>query len=456
MAKRILIVEDEQDIRDAIAMLLTDAGYTVAAVDSGEEALAQLSTTDYDVVLSDIRMPGIDGLELLRRVRDWFPQTTVMIMTAYASVDTAVQALRSGAYDYIIKPIEIEELLNRLRHLFRHREALRANEVLRSRLRDDAAFDAIIGKSPRMQQVFSLIGKVAATRSNVLITGKSGTGKELVARAIHYNSERRDGVFLPINCGAISESLIESELFGHKRGAFTDAFQDKLGVFQLADGGTLFLDEVGEIPLHLQVKLLRALDEREVLPVGGTIAVRVDVRILSATNQELFARVQEGRFREDLYYRLNVVEINLPPLSDRREDIPLLVEHFLAKYGAEMGKSVRGVDNAAMRALMAHPWRGGVRELENVIERAVIFCDGDTVTSSELPLALRASGDAVPLPDDLREAIRHYEKKHILEIMQKAQFNKEAAAKVLNIGLSSLYRKIDELGITPEELKGRV
>ncbi len=456
MAKRILIVEDEQDIRDAIAMLLTDAGYTVAAVDSGEEALAQLSTTDYDVVLSDIRMPGIDGLELLRRVRDWFPQTTVMIMTAYASVDTAVQALRSGAYDYIIKPIEIEELLNRLRHLFRHREALRANEVLRSRLRDDAAFDAIIGKSPRMQQVFSLIGKVAATRSNVLITGKSGTGKELVARAIHYNSERRDGVFLPINCGAISESLIESELFGHKRGAFTDAFQDKLGVFQLADGGTLFLDEVGEIPLHLQVKLLRALDEREVLPVGGTIAVRVDVRILSATNQELFARVQEGRFREDLYYRLNVVEINLPPLSDRREDIPLLVEHFLAKYGAEMGKSVRGVDNAAMRALMAHPWRGGVRELENVIERAVIFCDGDPVTSSELPLALRASGDAVPLPDDLREAIRHYEKKHILEIMQKAQFNKEAAAKVLNIGLSSLYRKIDELGITPEELKGRV
>ncbi|MBI5646931.1 MAG: sigma-54-dependent Fis family transcriptional regulator [Ignavibacteriae bacterium] len=456
MAKRILIVEDEQDIRDAIAMLLTDAGYTVAAVDSGEEALAQLSTTDYDVVLSDIRMPGIDGLELLRRVRDWFPQTTVMIMTAYASVDTAVQALRSGAYDYIIKPIEIEELLNRLRHLFRHREALRANEVLRSRLRDDAAFDAIIGKSPRMQQVFSLIGKVAATRSNVLITGKSGTGKELVARAIHYNSERRDGVFLPINCGAISESLIESELFGHKRGAFTDAFQDKLGVFQLADGGTLFLDEVGEIPLHLQVKLLRALDEREVLPVGGTIAVRVDVRILSATNQDLFARVQEGRFREDLYYRLNVVEIHLPPLSDRREDIPLLVEHFLAKYGGAMGKSVRGVDNAAMRALMAHPWRGGVRELENVIERAVIFCDGDTVTSSELPLALRASGDAVPLPDDLREAIRHYEKKHILEIMQKAQFNKEAAAKVLNIGLSSLYRKIDELGITPEELKGRV
>ena len=454
MPKNILIVDDEQGIRDSLALLLNDAGYATERAESGPEALAQLSLRDFDLVLCDIRMPGIDGIELLRRVREWYPRTSVMIMTAYASVETAVEALRNGAYDYVMKPIEFDELLIRIRQLLKHRSLLDENAVLRKRLRDDAVFDTIIGKSRRMQQVFDLVRKVAGARSNVLITGKSGTGKELVAKAIHYNSDRRDMVFLPVNCGAISETLIESELFGHKRGAFTDAFQDKQGVFQLADGGTLFLDEVGEIPMHLQVKLLRVLDEREVTPVGGSASVKIDVRILSATNQNLYANVQEGTFREDLYYRLNVVEIHLPALSEHTDDIPLLVDYFVQKYNAEMGRSIRGVDNETMRQLMRHEWRGGVRELENVIERAVIFCDGDTVTPLELPAAFRGDARTEPPPDDFREAMHIYERRHILEIMQKNGFNKEQAAKALNIGLSSLYRKIDELEITTDDLKG--
>jgi DNA-binding NtrC family response regulator len=454
MPKNILIVDDEQGIRDSLALLLTDAGYATERAESGQDALEQLSRRDFDLVLCDIRMPGIDGIELLRRVREWYPRTSVMIMTAYASVETAIEALRNGAYDYVMKPVEFDELHIRIRQLLKHRSLLDENAVLRKRLRDDAVFDTIIGKSRQMQQVFDLVRKVAGARSNVLITGKSGTGKELVAKAIHYNSDRREMVFLPVNCGAISETLIESELFGHKRGAFTDAFQDKQGVFQLADGGTLFLDEVGEIPMHLQVKLLRVLDEREVTPVGGSASVKIDVRILSATNQDLYAKVQEGTFREDLYYRLNVVEIHLPALSERMDDIPLLVDYFLQKYNGEMGRSIRGVDNETMRQLMRHDWRGGVRELENVIERAVIFCDGDTITPGELPATFRGGVNTAPPPDDFREAMRIYERRHILEILQKHAFNKEQAAKALNIGLSSLYRKIDELDITAAEMKG--
>ncbi|MBL0176541.1 MAG: sigma-54-dependent Fis family transcriptional regulator [Ignavibacteria bacterium] len=454
MPHSILIVDDEQGIRDSLGLLLADSGYVTERAETGEAALEQLSKRDFDLVLCDIRMPGIDGIELLRRTREWYPRTSVMIMTAYASVDTAIEALRNGAYDYVMKPVDFDELLIRVRHLLKHRRVLDENAVLRKRLRDDAAFDTIIGKSRQMEKVFDLIRKVAPARSNVLITGKSGTGKELVAKAIHYNSERRDNVFLPVNCGAISETLIESELFGHKRGAFTDAFQDKQGVFQLADGGTLFLDEVGEIPMHLQVKLLRVLDEREVTPVGGSASVKVDVRILSATNQNLFAKVQEGTFREDLFYRLNVVEIRLPSLQERTEDIPLLVDFFVQKYNAEMGRSIRGLSNDTMRMLMQHEWRGGVRELENVIERAVIFCDTDTISPAELPTTFRGEEAALVAPDDFRDAMRLYERRHILEMLQKNGFNKEQAAKALNIGLSSLYRKIDELDIGAGDLKG--
>ncbi len=453
MAKRILIIDDEQDIRDALALFLGGEGFVTTTAASGEEALEYLREHDADILITDIRMPGVDGMEVLRRVRDWYPRVAVVLMTAYASVETAIQAMRAGAADYVIKPVDFDELLLRLRRLVKHAELQIENTLLRQRLHEDVRFENIIGRSRQMIDVFDLIRKVAATRSNVLIQGKSGTGKELVAKAIHYNSERRDKIYLPINCGAISETLIESELFGHKRGAFTDAFQDKQGVFQLADGGTLFLDEVAEIPMHLQVKLLRALDEREFTPVGGTTPVRVDVRIISATNQDLQGMVANGSFREDLYYRLNVVEIRLPDLAERKDDIPLLVGHFVQKYAADMGKVINGVDNDTMRLLMAHAWRGGVRELENVIERAVIFCDGSHITRAELPPSLSNAPVGPDTPDDLREAMRMFERRHILDVMHRCAYNKEAAAKLLGIGLSSLYRKIDELEINTDANK---
>jgi DNA-binding NtrC family response regulator len=453
MAKRVLIIDDEHDIREALSLFLGGEGFVTTTAASGEEALEYLREHDADILITDIRMPGIDGMEVLRRVRDWYPRMAVVLMTAYASVETAIQAMRAGAADYVIKPVDFDELLLRLRRLVKHTELQIENTLLRQRLHEDVRFENIIGRSRQMIDVFDLIRKVAATRSNVLIQGKSGTGKELVAKAIHYNSERREKIYLPINCGAISETLIESELFGHKRGAFTDAFQDKQGVFQLADGGTLFLDEVAEIPMHLQVKLLRALDEREFTPVGGSTPVRVDVRIISATNQDLQAMVAGGTFREDLYYRLNVVEIRLPDLAERKDDIPLLVAHFVSKYAADMGKVINGVDNETMRLLMAHAWRGGVRELENVIERAVIFCDGSHITRAELPPILSSAPVGPDTPDDLREAMRMFERRHILDVMHRCAYNKESAAKSLGIGLSSLYRKIDELAITTDEIK---
>lgn len=453
MQKRVLIVDDEQDIRNSLALLFADEGFTAASAENAQSALAQLAKENYGIVLCDIRMPGIDGLELLRRIRDWYPETSVIIMTAYASVETAIQALRNGAYDYIIKPVDFDELMIRVRHIIRHRQILFENTILRSRLKDDDGFSNIIGQSPQMKEVFALIRRIAGTKSNVLITGKSGTGKELVAKAIHFHSDRKENVFLPINCGAISETLIESELFGHKKGAFTDAFEDKLGVFQLANGGTLFLDEIAEIPLHLQVKLLRALDDRLIIPVGGSLQIKVDVRIISATNQDLFEKVQNGTFREDLFYRLNVVDVKLPTLSERTEDIPLLVEHFLKKYGNEMGKPIVAVDNETMRALTNHNWKGGVRELENVIERAVIFCDTTCISIANLPPHFVTNITDQRIPNDFREAMKYYERKHILEVLRRYKFSKEKATQELNIGLSSLYRKLEELEISNNELK---
>ncbi len=447
MAKSILIVDDEKDIREPLAFFLSGEGFATHHVGSGEDAMTALAEEDVHLVISDIRMPGMDGLELVRRITARYPQTAVMIMTAYASIDTAIMALRTGATDYILKPVDLDELLARVHKLMKLRELRQENAILRRRLHDDVGFESIIGRSAAMADVFSMIRRVAGTRSTVLITGKSGTGKELVAKAIHHASDRADRVFLPVNCGAISESLIESELFGHRRGSFTDAYQDKQGVFQLADGGTLFLDEVGEIPLHLQVKLLRAIDEREVLPVGGSSPVSVDVRIVCATNQDLQARIKQGLFREDLYYRLNVVEIHLPPLSERAEDIPLLVDHFVTRYRQELGKAIAGVDNRAMRLLLSHSWPGGVRELENVIERAVIFCDGEWITCAELPDTLLEPGISEEHPESLREAMMVYERRHLVQVLRKYQGNKDAAAKALGIGLSSLYRKIEELNI---------
>jgi two-component system response regulator PilR (NtrC family) len=452
MNARILIVDDEKPIRDSLKLLLDEEGYSTSVAGDGEEALQKIKDESFDVVITDIKMPKLDGIQLLESVSKISPETFFIIMTAYASVKTAIEALRHGAYDYLIKPVEFDDVIIRVKRLVDFKKIATENKFLRQRISLDTGFTNLIGKSEPMKKVFEIISQVSATNSNILIYGKSGTGKELAAKAIHYNSKRKDKIFLPINCGAISENLIESELFGHKKGSFTGATDDKLGLFKVAEGGTLFLDEIGEIPLNLQVKLLRAIEDKEFLPVGGVKTVSTDVRIIAATNQNLFEKMKRGEFREDLFYRLNVVEIKLPPLNDRKEDIPLLINHFMEKYCNEMGKKILGVDNETMKILMNHDWPGSVRELENVIERAVIFANSEYLTVKDLAEYIRGTSQA-GYPDSLKDALSDFEKEHILKIMKKFNFNKEAVAKSLEIGLSSLYRKMDELGIPTKTIQ---
>ena len=452
MSARILIADDEKVIRDSIKSVLDDEGFITDTAADGEEALRKITDDTFDLVISDIKMPKFDGIQLLDATAKISPETHFIIMTAYASVQTAIDALRKGAYDYLIKPIEFEDLILRVNRLLDFKKLSDENKFLRQRVSADTGYRNLIGKSAPMNKIFDLINQVAPTNSNVLIIGKSGTGKELAAKAIHYNSRRKDGIFLPINCGAIQENLIESELFGHKKGAFTGAVEDKMGLFKVADGGTLFLDEIADLPLNLQVKLLRAIEDKQFLPVGGTKPVSTDVRIIAATNQNLFEKVKAGEFREDLFYRLNVIEIKLPTLNERRDDIPLLVSHFIEKFCNEMGKKVLSVDNDTMRILMAHDWRGGVRELENVIERAIIFVKGEKITIMDLSEYLQSDTVVQDYPDSLKDAVARFEKEHILKTVKKFELNKEEVAKALGIGLSSLYRKMDELGI-PTKMK---
>jgi DNA-binding NtrC family response regulator len=447
MPSKILIVDDEKPIRDSLKMLLDEEGFSTSVAADGEEALQKINETNFDVVITDIKMPKLDGIQLLEASTKISPETFFIIMTAFASVKTAIDALRHGAYDYMIKPVEFDDVILRLQRLLDYKKIATENKSLRQRISSDLGFVNIIGKSELMQKVFDVIHQVAPTNSNVFIMGKSGTGKEMVAKAIHQNSRRKDKIFLPINCGAISENLIESELFGHKKGSFTGATEEKIGLFKVADGGTLFLDEIGELPLNLQVKLLRALEDREFFPVGGTKSVSTDVRIIAATNQDLFEKTKTGEFREDLYYRLNVIELKLPTLNERREDIPLLVNHFIEKFCKEMGKKILGADNETMKILLAHDWRGGVRELENVIERAVIFADKDLITPQNLAEYLRTNSTQFGYVDSLKEALKIFERDHITKTIKKYDYNKEEAAKALEIGLSSLYRKMDELEI---------
>ncbi|RMD51292.1 MAG: sigma-54-dependent Fis family transcriptional regulator [Ignavibacteria bacterium] len=447
MRAKILIAEDEKAIRESLEMFLTDEGYDVSTAEDGLKALDLIKEETFDLVITDIKMPNLDGMELIEKGSEISPDTFFIIITAYASVKTAIDALRHGAYDYLIKPLEFDDLLIRIQRLINFRKLALENRTLRQRISTDVGFQNIIGKSEPMKKVFKIISQVAPTNSNVLIIGKSGTGKELVAKAIHNNSKRKDNIFLPINCGAISESLIESELFGHKKGAFTGATEDKQGLFKVADGGTLFLDEIGDLPLNMQVKLLRAIEERKFLPVGGTVPIETDVRIIAATNQNLEEKIKKGEFREDLYYRLNVVEIKLPSLNERKDDIPLLVNHFIEKYCNEMGKKILTVDSESMKALITYNWKGGVRELENVIERAVIFASGDIITKDDLSESVRSTTGGSIYPDSLKEAIRGFEKEHIIRTIKKYNYNKEEAAKALDIGVSSLYRKMEDYGI---------
>ncbi len=449
MAEKILIVDDESIIRESLVFVLQKENYEVDEAENGAKAFEKIQSESYDLVISDIEMPEMKGIELLKKIRQYSPQTFVFIITAYASIDTAISALRLGAHDYILKPLEFDDLIVRVKRLFDYRRLLQENMYLRSELNREYDFNNIIGNSFAMKKVFELIKKVAKTDGTVLITGKSGTGKELVARSIHYNSNRASNRFVAINCGAIVETLFESELFGHKRGAFTGATMDKEGLFKIANGGTIFLDEISEIPLHLQVKLLRVIEEKEILPVGSTNQTKIDVRIISASNKSLQELVEQGKFREDLFYRINIFNIHLPALEERREDISLLVQHFITKHCERMGKHIRGANNDVIRALMNHKWKGQVRELENVIERALIFAEGEYITMKDLPEDFKPkfySQGNIGSPK-LKDKVKEFERNYIEQQLAIFGFDKEKTAEELGISVSSLYRKMDELGI---------
>ena len=444
----ILVAEDEAAVRESLADLLRDESYQVTTAVDGAAAISALDTSEFDLVLSDVRMPGADGLAVLRHSREVAPQTLVLLMTAHATVDSAVEALRRGAQDYLLKPIMLEDVLHKINYLLEHRQLAWENQMLRNMADRKWDFDSLVGRSGAMREVMNLIRRVAPTPSTVLITGESGAGKEIVARGIHHFSELRDRIFLPVNCGAIPETLLESQLFGHMRGSFTGAISNQEGLFQRARGGTIFLDEISDLPLSLQVKLLRVIETKEVLPVGASTPIKVDIRVIAASNRDLGREVEQGRFRDDLYYRLNVFGIEVPPLRERREDIPLLVEHFVRLHNRELKKNCNGADSATLKVLMSLPWKGNVRELDNVIEHAMILAEGDWITVRDLPRALQQEvGFPAPVGDDLRNALRAYEKAHIQAVLAKVNHDKKVAAERLGVSLSSLYRKIEELDI---------
>jgi DNA-binding NtrC family response regulator len=445
----VLIVDDEPLIRDTLAEYLTNEGFRVTACGDGEEALELAAEQRFEVALCDVQLPGMDGIELLRRLLKISPETFVLLITAYATVESAVEAFHQGAHDYLMKPVLLEEVSNKIQRLQAYRELFLENQWLRRELNRDFDFAHIVGHSRAMERVFELVRKVAPTRSTVLLLGESGTGKELIARAIHHQASAGAAhmpPFLAVNCAAIPHELLENQLFGHRKGAFTSADRDQAGIFVHAGSGTVFLDEIGELPLGTQAKLLRAIEQKEILPVGANEPVRVEARILAATNKDLRREMEQGRFREDLYYRLDVVNITIPPLRERREDIPDLVEFLVAKHARELGKKVTGVTHETMQRLLACRWKGNVRELENALQRATILGEGPLITPADLPPDLAPVESDPALVDELAEAVRRFERQHLERILQQTPDKKEAARR-LGMGLSSLYLKIGELGI---------
>jgi len=450
---RILVVDDEQSMREFLEIFFRREGYDVTTAADVDSAVMRIENDDFDVVISDMQMPGRSGLDLLGIVNEVSPETVFIVITAFASTDSAIGAMRQGAYDYITKPFRVDEIRMTVQKALEKKLLATENRRLRSELQVRSRSRSIIGNSPRMQRVYELISQVAGTKTNVLISGESGTGKELVARAIHDQSDRADKPFVAVNCGAIPENLLESELFGHVKGAFTGAFQNKQGLFEVADGGTLFLDEVGELSVPLQVKLLRAIQEKTIRRVGGTADTRIDVRIISASNRDLYAEVSQGRFREDLYYRLNVIQVQLPPLRERTEDVPLLVHHFVEKYSAELGKPIEGVSREASQRLAAYDYPGNVRELENVIERAVALARGPQIDEENLPPSLLGESDR-PVPTrvsgegvDLEELMNSYEKTLLSEALAAAGGVKKRAAQLLGISFRSFRYRLEKLGM---------
>ncbi len=439
MNERILVAEDEDILRANLVELLARAGYIVDGVGDGAAALARITADDYALALVDLRMPHLDGIGLLKRLVATQPETSVLIMTAYASIESAVEALRLGAHDYLLKPVVFEDLLKRVENLIAYR-ALKSEVVrLRRDLSSRLGFHGIVGESPAIRQVFELIDKVAPTNTTVLITGESGTGKELVARALHARSAVKERAFLGINIAALPHELIESQLFGHERGAFTGADRRREGLLRSVQGGTVFLDELGELPIPAQVKLLRAIESGEVLPVGADRPVQATFRLVAATNRNLEEAIADGRFRQDLYFRLNVFRIELPALRDRREDIPALVAHFVTLHSRAQGKTPPTVSNQAMKVILGYPWPGNVRELSNVIERACILCEADLLDVSHLPSELQAASD---LPTALRDAVEEFERRHIAWVLRAAGGNRERAARMLEVDPATLYRRL--------------
>ncbi|GBC80960.1 Transcriptional regulatory protein ZraR [bacterium HR10] len=444
-AIRILIVDDEAIVRESLGNWLREEGYTVDVAGSGKETLQKLAESSYDIFLIDIKMPGMDGLQLQRRIREIAPEASIIIMTAYASVETAVEAMKQGAYDYIVKPFDPDQLEHIIRNAVERKRLVAENVRLRERIQEMALFHEIVGQSAAIQRVLEQIRLVAMSDTTVLIRGESGTGKELVARAIHANSPRRYMPIVIVNCGALAEGVIESELFGHEKGAFTGAHYRRKGKFELADGGTLFLDEIGDISLKTQVDLLRVLEEKKIFRVGGNTPIPVDFRLIAATNKDLEALVAEGRFREDLYYRLNVFSITIPPLRERREDIPLLAEHFLKKFAQSMNKPILGISPEALALLERYDWPGNVRELQNAIERAVLVCRGREIRPEDLPLQVNeARGQPVG------KTLAEVERQHIQRILQETRWNISQAARLLGIDRVTLYNKIRKYQLKPD------
>ena len=450
--RRVLVVDDEENLRLVLRTLLRRHGYEVETAPTGEEALVLVDSFGPDVVLTDVRMPKMGGLDLLATLKAKGNEATVIVMSAYGNMDLAIEAMKAGAYDYVQKPFKPDEVVLALRKAEERESLRRENRALRDEIRKEHKFEDILAKSGKMQDIFRTIAKISEYKTTVLVTGESGAGKELVARAIHRRS-KRSGPFVAVNCGAIPENLLESELFGHKKGAFTDALQDRRGLFEEAHQGSLFLDEIGELPLALQVKLLRVLEDEKIRRLGETRDLQVDVRIITATHRDLSAETKAGRFREDLFYRLNVLLIHCPALRDRREDIPLLIDHFLSRNNARLGTGIRGLDTEARRLLYEYAWPGNVRELENTIERAMVLTEGDTITAADLPERVREARDPVQMQLasgelSVKKTMRIIEEILIRRALQKTKGNRTRAAEILEISHRALLYKIKDYQIT--------
>ncbi len=451
MKPSILVVDDEKNIREGLREALALDGYSVSMAADGAEALRAFENGDVDLVITDLKMPKVSGEDLLKKVASLYPTVPVIILTGHGTIESAVQAMREGAYDFLTKPVNLDHLSLLVKRALGSRELVLQNRALQEELERKNQFASIIGKSREMKQVFEMVRQVAPARTSVLITGESGVGKEMIAEALHYNSPRREKPLIKLHCAALAETLLESELFGHEKGAFTGAVARKRGRFELANMGTLFLDEIGEIDRNIQIKLLRVLEEKKFERVGGEETIEVDVRLIAATNKDLSQAISEGGFREDLYYRLNVVNIHIPPLRDRKEDIPLLIAAFLSEFTLENGKQIDGIDPKARLALFNYSWPGNVRQLRNSMESAVVLCKGSVITLDDLPPAVRgdSSEEVIRLP--VGTSLADMEKEVIRSTLNREGGNKSRTAEILGIGRKTLHRKLQEFGMEPAE-----